>query len=337
MRWLLVRLLWLVAMLIGITAVTFVVIDAAPVDRAEIAIQQVAPERAFPDARAREAAIVQLRIRHGMVDPVTKQKVPLWSRYAHWLANAATLRFGGPGDDHDALWRRLGEALPVTLLLGALALFVAFGAGVPAGVWFGLRTGSRADRAATTGLLLAAAMPEYLAATLLTLAFSAAWLQWLPDAGLRSSGAEAWSFPAQLFDFGCHLLMPVCVMALGPLVLVTRFVRDAVARAEQAPFVAAMRALGVDERLVRARLVRHGCVPVATLVGSLLPMLVGGSLVVENVFALDGIGHLAYASVVELQQPLLMAIVTLGSLLTLAGLVLSDWLHRVVDARVRLS
>jgi ABC-type dipeptide/oligopeptide/nickel transport system permease component len=55
------------------------------------------------------------------------------------------------------------------------------------------------------------------------------------------------------------------------------------------------------------------------------------------VFALDGIGHLAYASVVELQQPLLMAIVTLGSLLTLAGLVLSDWLHRVVDARVRLS
>lgn len=337
MRWLLVRTLWLVATLVGITAVTFVVVDAAPVDRAERAIAQAAPERLFPDARAREAAIVQLRIRHGMVDPVTLQKVPLWRRYARWLANAATLRFGGPGDDHDALWRRLGAAMPVTLLLGTLALFVAFGVGVPVGVWLGLRVGSRADRTAMTVLLLVASAPEYLAAILLTLAFSSLWLPWLPAAGLRTPGADAWSFGAQLLDFASHLVLPVLVMALGPLTLVTRFVRDAVARAERAPFVAAMRALGVDESVVRSRLVRHGCVPVATLVGSLLPMLVAGSLVVENVFALDGLGHLAFAAVVELQQPLLMAIVVLGSLITLAGLVLSDWLHRVVDARVRLS
>lgn len=337
MRWLLARAAWCLLMLVGITLATFVVMDLAPVDRAERAIVQAAPDRAFPDARAREAAILQLRIRHGMVDPVTHAKLPLLPRYGRWLANAATLRFGGPGEDHAALWRRLGQALPVSLLLGSLALVLALASGIALGVALGLRAGSRLDRLTAPCITFAAAIPEYLAATLLLLAFSSAWLQWLPAAGLRSPGAETWSLPAQLLDFVHHLLLPVLVMAVGPFVLVTRFVRDAVARAERAPFVAAMRGLGVDERIVRARLVRHGCVPLATLAGSLLPMLVGGSLVIENLFALDGLGHLAFEAAIRLEQSMVMAIVVLGSVVTMAALAASDWLHRRLDARVRLS
>jgi peptide/nickel transport system permease protein len=76
---------------------------------------------------------------------------------------------------------------------------------------------------------------------------------------------------------------------------------------------------------------------VATLAGSLLPMVVGGSIVVENLFALDGLGHLAFQAVMQRDQPLLMAIVVIGSVVTLASLLLSDLLHRAVDARVRLQ
>lgn len=337
MRWLLVRTAWLATMLLGITFVTFAFIDLAPVDRAELAIARAAPDRAFPDLRSRDAAVLRLRIRYGMVDPVTLEPAPLWQRYRGWLANAVQLRFGGPGDDHDAIWRRLSEALPVTAWLGTLVLLVAFGLGMPLGCWLGLRVGTRGERFASTGLLVGAAVPEFLAATLLVLAFSSAWLQWLPAAGLRSPGAETWSFVAQVADFGWHLVLPVLVMALGPLVLVVRFVRDSVARAVLAPFVAAMRGLGLPEAVVRRRLLRHGCVPVATLVGSLLPMLVGGSIVVENTFALDGLGHLVFAATVNQDQPMLMALVVLGSVVTLLGYAVSDWLHHVVDARVRWS
>ncbi len=336
-RWLLVRLLWIVVTLLGITFVTFVVVDQAPVDRAELAIARGAGERAFADAGAREAAILQLRIRYGMVDPVTLEPAPVWRRYWSWLCNAATLRFGGPHDDHEALWRRLARALPVTMWIGGLSLLVGLGLGVALGVWLGLRMASRRARVVSSVLLVIAGIPEFLAATLLLLAFSSAWLQWLPASGLRSLGAENWTLPWQLFDFARHLVLPVLVMSTGPLVLVSRFVRDSVARAAQAPFVASMQALGIDSAIVRARLLRHGCAPVATLAGSLLPMLVGGSIVVENLFSLDGLGHLAFQAVTEQDQPMLMAIVVIGSVVTLAAFVISDVLHRVIDARVRLQ
>src|SRR4029078_1953698 len=113
---------------------------------------------------------LRLRIRHGMIDPVTLEPAPLWQRYGNWLRNAVTLRFGGQTDDHAAVWRPLAAALPVTAWLGGLALFVAFGFGVPFGAWLGLRAGSQADRVASTGLLVGAAVPEFLVATLLLLA-----------------------------------------------------------------------------------------------------------------------------------------------------------------------
>lgn len=337
MRWLVGRALWLLVMLLGITFVTFAVIDAAPVDRAEIRVARAAADGSLPDARSRAEAVLQLRIRYGMVDPLTHEPEPLWRRYWGWLRNAATLRFGGPFDDHAALWQRLALAAPVTALLGGLALFAAFAVGLSLGAWLGLRAGSRTDRVASGALLVAAGVPEFLAATLLLLAFSSLWLQWLPAGGLRSPGAETWSLPAQLLDFARHLLLPVFVLALGPTVLVARFVRDSVARAAQAPFVDLLRGLGVERAVIRRRLLRHGCTPAATLVGSLLPMVVGGSIVVESLFALDGLGHLAFAAASEHDQPMLMATVVLGSVVTLVGFVLSDALHRVVDARVRLA
>lgn len=335
LRWLLARCVWLVVVLLGITFVTFVVIDAAPVDRAELRVAAPGGERSFADPAAREAAILQLRIRYGMVDAETLQPAPLLARYGAWLGNAVRLRFAGPHDDHAVLWRRIGAALPVTATIGGLALLSAFALGIGAGVWLGRRAGSRSERAASAALLLGAALPEFLLATLLLLAFSSAWLQWLPASGLASPGAEQWSWGARLVDRAWHLALPVFVTALGPTVLVARFVRDAVARAAQAPFVQALHALGLPAAVVRRRLLRHGLTPVATLVGSLLPMLVGGSIVVENLFALDGLGHLAFTATMQLDQPMLMALVVLGSLVTLTGFVLSDALHRLVDPRVR--
>lgn len=337
MRWLLRRLAWTGLMLIGITFVTFAVIDLAPVDRAELEVARAAPERAFVDRSSRDAAVMRLRVQHGMVDPVTFEPVPVWRRYGNWLLAATTLQFGGPGDDRAALWRRIGAALPPTLLVGGLAMLLAFGVGVPLGVWLGMRAGSRADRLVSTGMLAVGSVPEFLAATLLLLAFASAWLHWLPIAGLATAGAESWSLPARLLDFGAHLVLPVGVMAMGPMVMVSRFVREAAARACKAPFAQAMQALGIDETTRHRRLLRHAAVPAATLVGSLVPMLTGGSIVVENLFALDGLGHLAFSAAAEHDQPMVMATVVIGSVVTMLGFLVSDLLHRVVDPRVELS
>jgi peptide/nickel transport system permease protein len=185
-------------------------------------------------------------------------------------------------------------------------------------------------------LLALAGVPEFLLATLLVLAFGVS-LPWLPISGLRSPGAERWDLVPQLLDLAHHLVLPVAVTAVGPAMYVARFVRDAVARAGTSPFAANLRALGMEPAVVRRRLLRHGIVPVATLAGELLPMLVAGSIVVENVFALDGLGHLAFQAVMGKEQPLLLALLVLGSAVTLCSLLLSDLLHRWIDPRVRLQ
>lgn len=336
-RWFLIRLLWLLVTLLGVTFVTFFVLDQSPADRADIEVMQAAAADSYVDAQHRNEAILKLRVRYGMIDPVTHEPLPLWRRYSAWLQNAVTLRFAGPGEDHAALWRRLAEALPVTMLLGGMSLLLAIGVGLPVGAWLGRRVGRRYERFWSTAMLAAIGIPEFLMATLLLLAFSVVWLQWFPASGLRSNGADAWSFPWQVMDFVWHLALPILVMLIGPLVMVTRFVRDAVARASAAPFMISLRALGVSRAVVRKRLLRHGAAPVATLTGGLLPMLVGGSIVVENLFALDGLGHLAFQAVLSQDQAVVMALVLLTSLVTLVALLVSDCMHRIVDARVRLT
>jgi ABC-type dipeptide/oligopeptide/nickel transport system permease component len=336
-RWFLIRLLWLMLTLLGVTFVTFVVLDRSPIDRAEIEATVASESGSYADAKRRDEAVQRLRIRYGLIDAETLEPYPLWRRYAAWLGNAATLQLAGPGEDNRALWRRLGEAVPVTMLLGGLSMLLAVGVGLPLGVWLGRRAGRRRERFWSVAMLMLAGVPEFLMATLLLLAFSVLWVQWFPISGLRSNGSEQWTFFWQLLDFVHHLTLPVLVMTIGPLVMVTRFVRDAVARASVAPFMTSLRALGVDRRVVGRRLLRHGATPVATLAGGLLPMLVGGSIVVENLFALDGLGHLAFAAVVGLDQAMVMALVLLTSVVTLLALLLSDVLHRLVDARVRLT
>src|SRR5690606_11761080 len=120
--WFLIRLLWLVVTLFGVTFVTFVVLDSSPVDRAELEAMKARQADSYVDAEHRNESIQKLRIRFGMIDPVTRQPRPIWQRYSAWVANAMTLRLAGPGESHAALLRRLAEALPVTMLLGGLSL-----------------------------------------------------------------------------------------------------------------------------------------------------------------------------------------------------------------------
>lgn len=336
-RWLLIRLLWLLVTLLGITFVTFVVLDRAPVDRADLQLERAAIQEGAEAVHSRAHSLLRLRVQYGMVDPVTLEPRPLLQRYGAWLENALQLRFAGPEGDEAALWQRLGQALPVTMWLGTMALLLSVVGGTALGAWLGLRAGRGGDRWASVLMLFGAGVPEFLMATLLTLGFAVLWLPILPASGLRSPGAEHWMLPWQVLDFAWHLVLPVTVMAIGPLVMVARFVRDSVATVMRAPFVQNLRALGIERDIVVWRTLRHGCAPVATLAGSLLPMLVGGSIVVEQVFSLDGFGHLAYRAVLEQDQPMLMALVVIGSVVTLLSLIVSDLLHRAVDARVRLS
>jgi len=330
------RLLAMVPSLLGITLVTFLLMDLAPASRAELHSGALATE-AGPGRDTDARTMHLLREHWGMIDPATGVPYPVWQRYLHWLGRAVTLDFAGPGESQDAFHGRIAAALPVTLLINTLALVLALAVAIPLGSALGMTAGSLFDRLVSAAMFLVYGVPEFLLATLLVLALGGVWAApFLPVRGLTSDGASSWPAFEQAWDMAMHLLLPVVVLATPPCVVVTRFLRDSVRSAARSDYVLAMRGWGLSEREVRRHTLRNGLSPAVTLLGVLLPTLVSGSVVVENVFALPGLGRLAFDAVRRQEYPMVMALTLLVSIVTLLSLLLSDLLHRAVDPRVQL-
>ena len=322
--------------LLGITFLTFFVLDLAPLDRAslELATRELPSQ---VDADQREVALARLRIRYGLVDEETLEPVPVYERYGRWLWNALSFNLAG-GDEDQAVFReRLFRAFPVSILLGFWALLLALVIGAPFGAWLGMRAGSRIDQTASNVMFLIVGLPEVLVATLLLLTFGAAGLDWFPTDGLVSEFGGSGSVLGRMWDLASHLVLPVTVMAIGPLVLITRFLRESVSRAAASTFARNLQAWGIDPGIRRSRLLRAGFAPIATLAGTLLPMLVTGSIIVETVFSIEGAGRLAWDAVRTQDQAMVMAITLLVSIVTLISLTVSDLAHHWIDPRVRLQ
>ncbi|MCA8944249.1 MAG: ABC transporter permease, partial [Planctomycetes bacterium] len=320
--------------LVGITLATFLVLDWLPIDRERARVES-SMEHATAEARA--AAVREMRVAVGMIDAETGRPVPWWRRYLHWVEHAACFDFRATQADAGAFRARFGRALAVSALLGLLAVTLAVGLGLLIGTWSGMRPDSAGDRMVSNAVLLGFSLPEFLTATLLLLLLGGGLGgPWLPAGGLTSEGAGAWSRGAQWLDLAAHLAMPVTTLALVPLAIVVRHVRAAVVRATRSEFVNTMRNWGASEREIRRALFRHGAVPLATLFGTLLPSIVGGTVVVEQAFAIPGMGRMAFEGVLDKDVGVVMAITLLVSCATLLALTISDVLHRAVDPRVEL-
>lgn len=331
------RLLWMVPSLLGISLVTLLLMDLAPSSRAEIEISDPSALTADTHDEARAAKIRLLQEHWGLIDPATGESYSVWRRWLHWVGRACTLDLAGPGADPQQFYGRILRALPVTLLLNVLALLLALAVAIPLGVRLGMARIRPLDRALSGGMFLLYCLPEFLLATLLLVLLGGGFTDpILPIRGLRSDGAGELPVLAQLWDMVQHLILPVVALAAAPCVVITRFLRDSVSRAARSDFVLALRGWGVPENVVRRRALHNGLSPLVTLLGVLLPGLVSGSVVIENVFTLPGLGQLAFEAAQRQEFPMVMAMTLLVSVVTLLSLLLSDVLQRVVDPRVEL-
>lgn len=317
------RLLLLVPSLLGITFVTFLFADLAPSDRAAIEVARMAAHGELPPGTARESMMRTLRARYGTHDAVTGEPLGILQRYGNWMHGLATGDWGSRAPGQPSVGASIRQALPATLMLGLVSALLAFAYGIPRGVVLGMRAGTRVDRLAAAGAMAAVAMPEFLVATVLLLAFGGAGLQLLPSTGWSPGRGVSWA----------GFVLPVLCLATPLALVVTRFVREAVRRARAAPFAGALDGFGIEPAFMRRRMLHHAMAPVATLLGGFVPMLVGGSIVVESVYAMDGIGRLAWSAAMGQDTAMVMALTMLVATATLLGTTLSDLLQRAVDPR----
>jgi peptide/nickel transport system permease protein len=318
------RLLVAVPLLIGITFVSFLVIHLAPGDPVEV---QTGDLSQVHSAKAYQA----LRELYGLDQPLHVQ-------YWNWLRRIVRLDFGRSFAPHGRpVITMIAERLPITLLLNVVEMLIIVALAVPIGVLSATRQYSTFDKVTTIFVFVGFATPDFWLALLLMLLFGVQ-LGWLPISGLRSLNWEYMTFWQQQVDFFSHLALPILVATFGGLAGFSRYMRQSMLEVVRQDYIQSARAKGLAERVVIGKhALRNAMLPIVTILGLSLPGLIGGSVIVEWIFAIPGMGQLMVQAAFERDYPVLMGNLVIVSSLTLFANLMADLAYSLVDPRIRVS
>jgi peptide/nickel transport system permease protein len=259
---------------------------------------------------------------------------PLAIRYARWIGDVARGDLGASLREHRPVAAILRERLPASLALNGAALAVVIMIATPLGIGAAWKPGSSLDRAGLAATTALYAVPVFWMALLLQWLFAVR-LGWLPLFGIEGDERAGGSL-ARTADIFRHLVLPVTCLSYGSLAYVSRFVRTALVDAAAGDGGRPARARGATAlRYVTVHGTRQAAVPLLTLAGFLIPRLVGGSLLVEEIFNVPGLGSLLFDSVLGRDVPVVLALTLLSGTVTLAAITGADLLAAWADPRVR--
>jgi len=264
-------------------------------------------------------------------------EVPVWKRYLSWLWRTITLDFDRSFVDDRPVMEKITAALPITIFLNVIALAIIYLISIPLGVLAAVRRGGVFDQVSSVILFLLYSIPNFWLATLLIMGLSSErTFDLLPSVGLYSRGHQDLSYLSWLWDRSLHLVLPVTVMVYGGFASLSRYARTTMLETIQEDYVRTARAKGLPEYLVVFKhAFRNSLITIVTLVANLLPAMIGGSVIVEYIFSIEGMGRLGFDAILARDYPVIMAITTFSAVLTLLGILVSDLLYSVVDPRVR--
>ncbi len=276
------------------------------------------PEAAFLDnPKLTQQDIERMRTRFGLNDP------PLVA-YGKWLTGALTLDFGRSyaylRPPLEVISERIGPTMQLAIIAYCIALL-----GIPLGVLAAFHRGRMPDMVIRVFTVMGDAVPHWWMAIVLIVAMSAT-IGWFPQGMGRGSPLER--LP--------HYLIPAMILGLGGLVGFTRYVRSQVLEVIGQDYVRVARAKGLPEFIVSSRhVLRNALMPVITLMAGLLPGLIAGAAITESIFNWPGMGRLFLEAASTRDYPLLLCILTISTIATLVGMLISDLLYGVVDPRIR--
>jgi peptide/nickel transport system permease protein len=258
------------------------------------------------------------------------------TRYFWWLSRVATFDFGVSVRDGQPVRDKILERAPVTLLLSFLALIAAYCVAIPLGTFSAVRRDSRFDRTATVALFVIYSLPAFwVAMLLLRYTGGMGHLDWFPSQGLASPGADSWSTLQRVADTAHHLVLPVLCLSFVSMAMLARYQRVGMLRVIEQDFMRTARAKGLSRgQAIFRHGLRNGVIPVVTALGVQLPFLISGSVVVERIFGIQGMGFETFEAIRVSDHAWLVAVVTVTAILTILGMVLADIVYAIVDPRI---
>jgi peptide/nickel transport system permease protein len=320
LSFLLRRALHLIPTLIGISLISFFLMQLAP----------GGPVDQIADMNPHITAEAKARIRKdlGLDRPIAAQ-------YVSWVKRMARLDFGTSFTDNRPVIDKIAERLPATILLNVLSIGLMFLLAVPIGWLSAIRANSFFDKAMTVFVFIGFSLPTYALALWLMIIFGLK-LGWLPISGLSSLNFIDVSLWRKFWDVAVHLILPTLVLGLTALAGLSRYTRSSLLEVIHQDYIRAARAKGLSYwRVYGVHAVRNALIPIVTLVGLMLPELIGGGVIIETIFAYPGIGRLGYEAIMTRDYNLIMALTVIAAALTVIGNFLADVLYAYADPRIR--
>lgn len=234
-------------------------------------------------------------------------------------------------------WSKMYDALKWTLLLNGFALIISILAGVFVGIWSSRHEGQHSERTVNWILFALFALPSFWLGTLFIYFFaSGEWLSIFPSGGLGPYHSTE-NIVKQWTIIGSHLFLPVMCLALGSLAYVSRQMKQSVLHEYTLPYVSMLRAQGISEKtILRKHVTGNALFPIITMVGGAVPALLSGSLIIEVIFSIPGMGRLMFDSLMSRDWPVAFPILMLGAVITILSYILTDVLYKWADPRVKV-
>lgn len=337
------RLLLMVPTLLGILLLTFVVIQFVPGGPVEQMVAQLQGRDAGGEGAAASGA--GYRGRQG-VDAERIEDIkrlygfdkPAPERFVQMLGQFARFDLGQSFFHHKDVWTLVKEKLPVSISLGLWTFFLSYLVSVPLGIAKAVRAGSRFDTFTSLLVLVGYAIPGFVLGVALLVVFGGQ-LQWFPLRGLTSSNWEQLSLGAKVVDYLWHIALPVTASVLGAFAVTTMLTKNAFLEQIGQQYVLTARAKGLSERRVLWKhVMRNALIPIVTgFPSAFIGAFFAGSLLIETLFSLDGLGLLSYESVMRRDYPVVLGTLYLFTLIGLLTKLISDLCYLWVDPRVKFD
>ncbi|SCU92584.1 putative oligopeptide transporter subunit; permease component of ABC superfamily [Cupriavidus necator] len=344
LAYLLKRILLMIPTLIGVITLTFVVIQFVPGGPVEQMMMELKGRGGAGEASGGGA---EYRGRRG-VDPDKIKEIqalygfdkPPLERYFLMLKRFARFDLGQSYFQHRSVWELVKSKLPVSVSLGLWTFFLTYLISVPLGISKAIRAGSRFDVVTSIIVLVGYAIPGFVLGVLLLVLFGGGtFVQWFPLRGLTSDNWEQLSLMGKVMDYLWHLVLPITASVVGSFAVVTMLTKNAFLEEIRKQYVLTARAKGLGERRVLWKHVfRNALIPLVTgFPAAFIGAFFTGSLLIETLFSLDGLGLLSYEAVLRRDYPVVLGTLYLFTLIGLVTRLISDVCYVLVDPRIHFE
>jgi microcin C transport system permease protein len=340
LKYFLRRLAILIPTLIGVTIVVFAIINMAPGGPIEQRIQQMRFSGGDGSAQASSTNRGSTQgVSNEIMEALKKQygfDKPVHERYFLWIKNIATLNFGESFTYEEPVLDVIVSKFPVSLQFGIISLFLSYLISIPLGILKAIRHGSLFDVSSSFVLFVFYSIPSFMLAILLIVVFSGgSFLEIFPIGGIQSEIYDELSGWEQFVDRVYHFTLPLVCYTIGSFTSLTILMKNSLIEEIKKDYIRTARAKGVSEKVVYMKhALRNALIPIVTGLGGFLSVFFAGSLLLETIFQLDGIGLLSYKSILSRDYNVIMGLVFIQSALFLLGNIISDFAYVLVDPRI---